>query len=85
MGPHAATVGTTPEADYWTAAQQVCDEMDHVSMLNLADWYGSFTDAHDAAMGLQLASSVHSTPTGYARDADIIFSALTSAQVLGVG
>lgn len=85
IGPHAATVGLTPESEYYQAAREVCDEMDHVSLVNLADWYGSFTEAHDAAMGLQLAGSVHSTPKGYARDADVMFSALTSPQVIGVG
>jgi lysophospholipase L1-like esterase len=85
MGPHAATVGTTPESAYWDAAREVCDEMDHVSYINLADWYGSFAEAHDASLNLQLSGSVHSNSRGYGRDADIIFSALNSSQVIGVG
>lgn len=84
VGPRAATVGTTAESAYWDAAKQVCDEMDHVSFINLADFYGSFADAHDSAINLQLSGSVHSTSRGYGRDAEAIFRAITSEQILGV-
>lgn len=59
-------------------AKEVCDEMDHVALINLADWCGSSSETHDAAMGLPVSGSVHLTGKVYTRDANIIYSALES-------